>query len=762
MNRLRIPVNRLTPNGVLPHWLALGPFPNFLLERPLPDGTERGGLDYDYLTGIGGEGAAQIDPNSRMANDDSGNQSTEFVAQPRETYPNGNLELATLFPGSQYHVAYAHCYLESETEQAAYAYFGSKDGAKVWVNGALVHRVWSRRRAVRPWTECFQARLRKGTNRVLVKVENSGNEWAFILQLFREADHLAAVHERVQALSLELERYAFPNRASPVPLRVRTLPPTLLPPIDVQVQAAGPDGEPWCSARELTERSLQLHLPGGCKGFVVLKARLADPRFTPVQGRTWVYLGDLQDLRRKIAHRLDQLDLRALESTPSTALDPWYPTLMGLVDFARHWLRSGAGADTDWDLRLLRDFESLAEALEGGDDYLAQRLGRLHPVRREPSVSESAPVQYLLYLPRGYGDPGCKWPLVVFMSGAGAVGSDIQRLTQHNLIHRLLRDRDYPLPVVAPQCPAGRDWNAREPKHLDAFLDEICSRLPIDPERIILTGLSMGARAAWEWAAARPNRFAAVAPICGRLDPTIAARLIRQPLWIWHGDCDGTVPIYYAELAVGALRKAGAQVRCSVVEGEGHDAWDHAYMDPGLLRWMQSSRRTSARDGAMVLDSNPATGLSPTGFRTDAEAPWCFLQIECGDRELHRVLYVELIRLYGLLRTRAGLTADRLGFASVGEICRKSESRIALTLGLHLDALPKKVPRLSLGRLPRFHYAAADYRGPVQGIASAFDALSIWAEQQGKGPRTQRRLCVRYINRDVDYLDAELQFGVSE
>jgi predicted peptidase len=141
-----------------------------------------------------------------------------------------------------------------------------------------------------------------------------------------------------------------------------------------------------------------------------------------------------------------------------------------------------------------------------------------------------------------------------------------------------------------------------------------------DPERIYLTGLSMGGYGAWNLAARHPGRFAALAPVCGgiaapsrpnrpseipefipavedRENPyaSVAGRIGRTPVWVFHGEADPVVPVEESRRMVLALRAAGGEARYSEFIGVGHDSWNRAYAEPEFFPWLFSKRLNAGR-----------------------------------------------------------------------------------------------------------------------------------------------------------------------
>ncbi|HEX8200269.1 MAG TPA: family 16 glycoside hydrolase [Isosphaeraceae bacterium] len=199
---------------------------------------------------------------------------------------------------------------------------------------------------------------------------------------------------------------------------------------------------------------------------------------------------------------------------------------------------------------------------------------------------------YTVFLPHGY-DGRKAFPVVLFLHGSGERGDDGIRGAQVGLGAIVARrPADFPVIAVFPQ--ARRTWAADSDDAraaLDA-LDDVLATYRVDPERVVLTGLSMGGRGAWELAAAHPGRFSAVVPICGPGRPEDVAALKALPVWTFVGDADRDTTVRNLREMVAALCAAGASARATEYRGVGHNSWDRAYSDPTLLPWMLGSTRT--------------------------------------------------------------------------------------------------------------------------------------------------------------------------
>jgi len=210
-----------------------------------------------------------------------------------------------------------------------------------------------------------------------------------------------------------------------------------------------------------------------------------------------------------------------------------------------------------------------------------------------PIGQSNIDVQGLLYLPQDYGrDAQRQWPLIVFLHGSGERGFDSQRLASIGL-PQILQDRsDLPFVVVSPQLPPGDGWNDKG-EMINALVDWVETEYAIDPQRIYLTGFSLGGFGTWALGLNAADRFAALVPVAGGWEfgsdavPSNICDLAAKPIWVFHGAQDETVKPAQSEVLVEALRACGNDVRYTLLPKATHAASGVLpYRDSELYDWL--------------------------------------------------------------------------------------------------------------------------------------------------------------------------------
>ena len=237
--------------------------------------------------------------------------------------------------------------------------------------------------------------------------------------------------------------------------------------------------------------------------------------------------------------------------------------------------------------------------------------------KRVYTSADGESLPYRLFVPAKY-DPRQKYPLILFLHGAGERGSDNQAQLVHAQVLRFISDEvqaKHPSFLVAPQCPAGKKgqesrwvevyWGLEEPHDTPALskplrqtielLDALAKQYRIDPDRRYVTGLSMGGYGTFDLCIRRPNDIAAAVPICGGADDSKAKQIAHIAFWVFHGGADSVVPVGRSRSIVAALKAAGANPRYTEYPGVGHNAWSKAYLEPDLVEWLFAQKRQAPR-----------------------------------------------------------------------------------------------------------------------------------------------------------------------
>ncbi len=206
-------------------------------------------------------------------------------------------------------------------------------------------------------------------------------------------------------------------------------------------------------------------------------------------------------------------------------------------------------------------------------------------------IVQSVRLPYLLYLPNdSVATSGSPQPLLLFLHGAGERGDDLERVKVYGPPKMVEQGKDLPFIVVSPQCPTDGWWSVEA---LGALLDEVEQAHRVDLDRVYCTGLSMGGFGTWALALRFPNRFAAIAPICGGGQVHAVCNIKHVPVWAFHGAKDAVVPLKRSEEMVEALQQCGGNVRLTVYPEAGHDSWTETYAIPELFSWLLSHRRSA-------------------------------------------------------------------------------------------------------------------------------------------------------------------------
>lgn len=188
---------------------------------------------------------------------------------------------------------------------------------------------------------------------------------------------------------------------------------------------------------------------------------------------------------------------------------------------------------------------------------------------------------------------GEKYPLVIYLHGAGGRGRDISCIQNHSFFTNSAPYLKYAI-SVAPQCYADSWFDIFE--QLQDFIVYMISQPEIDAKRVYLMGASMGGYGTWQMAMTRPELFAAIVPICGGGMYWNAGRLVNMGVWAFHGDSDPTV---FPEESVKFINNikawGGKNAKLTILENTGHNAWDHVFSNDKVWEWLFSQRNSYSK-----------------------------------------------------------------------------------------------------------------------------------------------------------------------
>ncbi len=235
-------------------------------------------------------------------------------------------------------------------------------------------------------------------------------------------------------------------------------------------------------------------------------------------------------------------------------------------------------------------------------------------------MHEGKELPYRIMLPKDF-DASKKYPLHLFLHGAGERGSDNLAQLVHGSDLFVKENDNYPAIVIFPQCPAGDYWaDVSVSRDIDknvftfpetpsptwamraviTLFDQMVEQSYIDKNRIYLGGLSMGGMGTFELLNYKPDTFAAATPICGAGYPSNVSKWATQTdAWIFHGKEDAVVPVFYSQLIIESLLKNGAEPRITLYNGVNHDSWTNAFAEPDLFSWIYAKTKkeqTAAED----------------------------------------------------------------------------------------------------------------------------------------------------------------------
>ncbi|MCE9527714.1 MAG: prolyl oligopeptidase family serine peptidase, partial [Planctomycetales bacterium] len=218
-------------------------------------------------------------------------------------------------------------------------------------------------------------------------------------------------------------------------------------------------------------------------------------------------------------------------------------------------------------------------------------------VRREHVAADGSKHGFIVFIPYQY-DPAKRSPMILFLHGGGERGDNNVEQVLVGLAPAIMKNRGkFPFVTVFPQCEREKNWKAGgTPADLAlAMLKQTQAEFKTDPNRVYMTGLSMGGQGSWTIAAQHPHLFAAIVPMCAAPDLELAAKIAnaRIPSWNFCGEKDAPATLQANREMAAALKKIGAPHQYTEIPDAGHNCWDAAYGNPALFAWMLENSRST-------------------------------------------------------------------------------------------------------------------------------------------------------------------------
>lgn len=229
-------------------------------------------------------------------------------------------------------------------------------------------------------------------------------------------------------------------------------------------------------------------------------------------------------------------------------------------------------------------------------------------------VEKQDTLPYRLLVPKNY-NPTVKYPLIVFLHGAGERGSDNEAQLAHGsglFLNDSVREQ-FPAFILFPQCSRNSFWSnvqvtedaakkrnfnfiaGGEPtiamKLLIQLIETLKKDYNLDKNRFYVGGLSMGGMGTFELVNRKSGEYAAAFPICGGANTATAPQLIKTNWWIFHGLKDDVVPPELSKAMAAAIKAKAGNVKLTLYPEANHNSWDSAFAEKDLLPWLFSNHK---------------------------------------------------------------------------------------------------------------------------------------------------------------------------
>jgi len=528
------PVHIVGTNTYLRNWLICGAFPN----RPIKDTTNtvnRAGYDTDFLEAAGGEAAYIPSLDDQVLYEGEKYRFRLWGPEKRK------LDIRTLYDDT-YKAAYLFTWLESESDQVAFFHLGSDDGVKVYVNGEQIHTFFGDRGA-REHDDIFMAHLHKGRNPLMIKIEQGIGGWSLVMEIMERREHFAYIQE-------SFDRY-----------------------IKCSVKQAGSIGEEitiGLSAGELVGNTKVIWTVSDENGQVIESAEGSSTSETgfslpekagfyhitaelPEMGIQRVYTCLLHENPKGVAEELSGQAVKLIN-------DPKYEPYAGWLEYLRwkfmHHVETKTFTDTTTIkyMQTLRDWIDKVKidplpAIRGGFEWAYQ------------SKADQSGQPFSILIPDNY-DPGKAYPLHIRLHGKGGTH-------RPDLVEGQSHDFETINVNVMGRARGGGYVKLSEVDVLEV-LDYVQQHWNVDPDRVHISGGSMGGGGTFRLATRHPHLFASAIPKCGYAAHIYFDGLLNVPVFSVHSDDDWIVPIVNSRVPLIKLSEMGGNVIRYESTGHGH------------------------------------------------------------------------------------------------------------------------------------------------------------------------------------------------
>jgi predicted esterase len=247
----------------------------------------------------------------------------------------------------------------------------------------------------------------------------------------------------------------------------------------------------------------------------------------------------------------------------------------------------------------LKEAASMLDALDEGRDPFAARRGDFRKAYLSKVDNTLQP--FRVFVPSSY-DGTKAYPLVIALHGMGGDENSYFEAYGKGAFTSEAEKHGY---IVA--CPKGRKpasmYTGDAERDVMDVLADMMRAYRIDPDRVYMTGHSMGGFGTWSVAMNHPEMFAAIAPVSGGvMNLSAMSKIAHIPELIVHGDDDKTVSVERSRVVVAAGQKLGIEMKyIEVPKGSHGDVVAPHFKD--VFDWFDAHKRKPAEEKAAAAGS---------------------------------------------------------------------------------------------------------------------------------------------------------------